>query len=148
MRRMRRRTSRNGDTERSSKPRPGRHNTTLPRAKKTSPSSSTFFSEGFVPHPTQHRFLSPKISESEPAYGEDVVFSPTTTTPMPRVCRPRLGLHLNHSFASTSPVVRSHRSQSVRRVAGTVMKAPTVRSCSRICLTLSTPPMRYDLTKK
>jgi hypothetical protein len=52
---------------------------------------------------TQHRFSSPKVSEREPAYCEDIVFSPTTTTHTPRVCRPGLGLHLNHL---TSPVMR------------------------------------------
>ncbi|KAM0830876.1 hypothetical protein ACQ4PT_065928 [Festuca glaucescens] len=74
--------------------------------RKTSSSSPAFFGEGFVPHPSQHRFSPPEISDSKAAHGDDAVFSPTTTTPTPHVRRPGLGLDLNHSFASTSPTMR------------------------------------------
>jgi hypothetical protein len=44
----------------------------------------------FISHPAQHHFSSPKIGEGEGAYGEDVVFLPTTTKNVPRVRRPGL----------------------------------------------------------
>jgi hypothetical protein len=73
---------------------------------KTSPSSLTFFSEGFVPHLAHHRFLSPEIGDIGAVHGNGVFFSPMNTTPTPHVHRPGLDLDLNHSFTSMSPAMR------------------------------------------
>jgi hypothetical protein len=56
------------------------------------------------PHPSQQQFASPEISESNPAYRDDVVFSLTTTTPA--VCMRGQVDDLNRSFDSPSLALR------------------------------------------